>query len=285
MNWLIRLSLPLLFIWLMLATPVAAAEQSPADAAQPATGQEESEPAPIDDEALDVLMHMAETLAQAQRFSVTFTAGYDVVQEAGQKITFGERRSILLGRPDRLRVEAQESDGRQRLVTFDGTAITVFDPAENVYGRIEKAGSVDDAVRHIVSEMKVRLPLALLLVSTLPSELERRLQSLDYVERDVLTPVPTDHLAGQTADVDFEIWVAAEGPPLPQRVVVTYKAEEGAPQYRAALTDWNLDPAVPSAQVAFVPPEGAQRIPFLVNVRRPGSDAPSTPGPTEGTPK
>lgn len=291
MSWLARLSRPVLLAWLMVAPALAAAqepvatEQPPADAAPPTDGQAEAEPPAIDAEAHEVLMRMAETLAQAKGFTVTIRAGYDVVQDSGQKIAFGERRLVALSRPDRLRVDVQESNGRERLVTFDGTAITLFDPDENVYGRIEKAGGVDDAVRHLVGAMNVRVPLALLLVTTLPAELERRLQSLDYVERNVITPVPTDHLAGETTDVDFEVWVAAEGPPLPQRVTITYKAEDGAPQYRAEFSEWNLDPNVSSARVAFTPPEGAQRIPFLINVRRPRGDAPPTPGPTEGKPK
>ena len=228
----------------------------------------------MDSEALDALNRMAETLAQAQGFSVTIRAGFDVVQDTGQKITFGERRKVTLSRPDRLRVEAEESDGKRTLVIYDGKAITVFNPGENVYGQIEKAGSVDDAVRYVIQDLGMRLPLALMLVSTLPAELDQRLQSIDYVERNTLTPVPTDHLAGRAADVDFEIWLAAGDTPLPQRLAITYKNEEGAPQYRAEFSDWKLNPDVSQVDLAFNPPDGAQRIPFLVRVRRHAADQP-----------
>ena len=145
------------------------------------------EEAPMDIEALDALNRMAETLAQAQGFSVTIRAGFDVVQDTGQKITFGERRQVTLSRPDRLRIEAEESDGKRTLVIYDGKAITVFNPDDNVYGQVEKVGSVDDVVRYVIQDLDIRLPLALLLVTTLPAELDQRLQSIDYVERDVLT--------------------------------------------------------------------------------------------------
>jgi hypothetical protein len=214
------------------------------------------------------------------------------VQDTGQKITFGERRKVTLSRPDRLRIEVEESDGKQTLVIYDGKAITVFNPGENVYGQIEKAGSVDDAVRYVVQDMGIRLPLALLLVSTLPAELEQRLEALDYVERNTLTPVPTDHLAGRAADVDFEVWIAAGDTPLPQRLSITYRNEEGAPQYRAEFSDWKLNPDVSQVDLAFQPPDGAERIPFVVRVRRAAADqpsttgeAPATSGSTEGPPK
>ncbi|MBK4721493.1 DUF2092 domain-containing protein [Azospirillum sp. YIM DDC1] len=278
-RWLIRSALCPMLCAFALVGPAFGAEAPPPDTSPQAVEQNEPQDALIDDEAMTVLERMADTLAQAQRFTVTIRASYDVVQDTGEKITFGERRAVTLNRPDGLRVEAQESDGRRSLVTFDGKAISVFNADENVYGQIERAGTIDDAVRYLVQDLRVRLPLALLLVSTLPDELEQRLQALDYVERDTLTAVPTDHLAGRTEDIDFQIWIATEGPPLPQRVTITYKADEGEPQYRADFSDWNLNPDVQPAQLAFHPPDGAERIPVMVRVRR------TAAGSSEGAPK
>ena len=277
------LAWPVLCVSLMLG-PVMAAEEPPLD--DPAADEQSSDDAPMDTQALGTLNLMAETLAQAQGFSVTIRAGFDVVQDTGQKITFGERRRVTLSRPDRLRVEVEESDGKRTLVIYDGKAITVFNPGENVYGQIEKVGSVDDAVRYVIQDLGMRLPLALMLVTTLPDELGQRLQSIDYVERNTLTQVPTDHLAGRGADVDFELWIAAGETPLPQRMSITYKNEEGAPQYRAEFSDWKLNPDVSTMDLAFNPPDGAKAIPFVVRVRRSGADQPSATGeaPADETP-
>lgn len=299
-RWLVW---PALLLSLMIA-PAMGADQQPPDrqpASQQPSGDEHSaEEAPMDSEALDALHLMADTLAQAQGFSVTVRAGFDVVQDNGQKITFGERRHVTLSRPDRLRIEAEESDGKKTLITFDGQAITVLNLEENVYGQVEKAGSIDDVIRYVVQDLNIRLPLALLLVTTLPAELDQRLQSIDYVERNVLTESPTDHLAGRGADVDFEIWLDTGNMHLPQRLAITYKNEEGAPQYRAEFSDWKLNPDVSPVDLAFNPPAGAERIPFLVRVRphaaaqpamtgeAPAVDAPATSaqsGIMEGAPK
>ncbi|WP_448204929.1 DUF2092 domain-containing protein [Azospirillum sp. sgz302134] len=308
MKRLLWLSCPVICLPLLLGPPMGAAlaaGESPPDSAAPAAGPSADAPSPededpIDGQALDALMRMADTLAQAKGFSVTIRSNYDVVQDTGEKIEFGERRTVTLNRPDGLRVESQQSDGKKTQVTYDGKAITVFNPDQNVYGQVEKPGSVDDAVRYVVQDLQVRLPLALMLVTTLPAELDQRLLALDYVERDTLTPVPTDHLAGQTDEVDFQVWIAAEGTPLPQRITITYKNDEGEPQFRADLNDWTLNPQVPAAQIAFTPPQGAERIPFLVRVPRTptgqppatstppgtsGSTAGSTAGSTEGAAK
>jgi hypothetical protein len=106
-------------------------------------------------------------------------------------------------------------------VICDGKAITVSNTGENVYRQIEKVGSVDDAVRYVIQDLSMRLPLALMLVTTLPDELNQRLQSIDHVERDTLTPAPTDHLAGRAADADFEVWLDTGDTPLPQRFIMS----------------------------------------------------------------
>jgi hypothetical protein len=251
----------------LLTAPALGAEDRAtggrADGGRPASDTEA-----VDGEAMAILRRMAERLAQAKGFSVSIRTGYDAVQESGQKIEFGEERTVSLSRPGGLRVEAARSDGSRRVIVFDGRTISVYDPDQKVYAQVEKTGDVDEAVRYLVRDLQVRVPLALLLVTSLPADLERRIEALAYVEQDRLTDAPTDHLAGRTADVDFQIWIAREGEPLPRRIVITYKHEEAEPQFWALFADWKLSPEVPAAQFAFAAPEGAERIPFVVRVAK-----------------
>jgi hypothetical protein len=266
-KWLIY---PVLFV-LLLGGP-ALAEDKPPPGSQQGAGEPALGAAQVDKKAMAILKRMAERLAQAKGFSVAIRSGYDVVQASGEKIEYGEQRKVTLSRPHGLRVEAEQSDGERRLVIFDGRTISIYDPHEKVYARLEKAGSVDEVVRYLVQDLQTRLPLAQLLVTSLPADLERRIQSLSYVEEDRLTAVPTDHLAGRAQDVDFQIWIAREGKPLPRRLVLTYKHEEGQPQFWALFSDWKLSPQVPATQFAFTPPAGAERIPFLIRVPKRGND-------------
>jgi hypothetical protein len=89
-----------------------------------------------------------------------------------------------------------------------------------------------------------------------------------YVETTTITDVPCDHLAARTAaGVDFQVWVAQGSEPLPRRIVITYKNENGQPQFWADLSKWNLAPDVSDALFSFTPPNGAERIQFLAEVR------------------
>ena len=192
---------PLALLLAILAVPLLSARGQ-----NPAASPSES---PSEPEAMPILKKMSEYLAQTERFSVSVREGYDVVQESGQKIEFGEVRKVTVSRPDHLRIEFEKSDGEKGLVLFDGKEITVYQANQNIYASTSKPGTLDDAIKFAVGNLKIRFPLAMMLLSTFPSELESRVDSADYVEKTTVTDVPCDHLAARTAqDVDFQVWVA-----------------------------------------------------------------------------
>jgi hypothetical protein len=193
---------------------------------------------------------------------------YDVVQESGQKIEFGEQRTVTVSRPDHLRIEVERSDGQKGLVTFDGKDLTIYTANDNTYATTSRQGTLDQAIKYAVDDLKIRMPLSLMLLSTLPSELDNLGVSADYVEKTIITGMPCDHLAVRTAGgVYFQVWVAQGDEPLPRRIVITYKDENGQPQFWADLSKWNLAPEVSDALFALTPPNGAERIQFLAEVR------------------
>src|SRR3954470_4185874 len=96
-----------------LAQRTASAKTSAAKAA----------PAESDVRARAVLSNMAQFLAATQSFSVRVRAAYDAVQRSGQRIEFGESRTIPGSRPDRLRVESERSDGTRIFTVFNGREI------------------------------------------------------------------------------------------------------------------------------------------------------------------
>jgi hypothetical protein len=74
--------------------------------------------------------------------------------------------------------------------------------------------------------------------------------------------VPCEHIALRGDEADMQLWVAQGDRPLPCRLVITYRAAEGQPQFWAQFSDWNFSPDVSDAQFAFTPPEGAAKIAF-----------------------
>lgn len=218
-------------------------------------------------QAAAVLKRMSEYVARLPAFSVSFRDGYDVVQASGQKVEFGETRTISLARPQHLRMEEIASDGRKDYAIFDGKTVTAYDADAQVYAQVPQPGSVDDALVYYVRDLRMRMPLALLLTTRLPDELPGRLTAIDYVETTDIWGAPADHIAGRTANVDFQFWIAQGERPLPLRIVITYRNEPGQPQFWANLTNWNTAPTFDKATFMFTPPQGSRKIDFAVQAQ------------------
>ncbi len=215
-----------------------------------------------EEQAVAVLKRAATFLAQAKSFSVTIDAGFDAVQESGQKIEFGETRKVVLRRPNQLRVDVVKRDGSKDGLVFDGKDITVFHLKENVYATTAKPGSVDQAVDFIVNDLDMRLPLAELLKSNLDKSLAQRVRSAAYVEQSSIGGVPTDHVAMRSDEVDAQLWITRDKQPLPRRIVITYKHADGRPQFWAQFGDWNFSPQASDSLFAFKPLKDAVKIAF-----------------------
>jgi len=246
----------LMSFFLLAATTVFSAGEVPASA----TAEQDAEPRAI-------LSEMADVLSQAPGYSVTVLSSYDAIQEDGQYIEFGERRNILLQRPERLRVDVERSDGEQDLLVFDGQTMTAYKSGDNVYAQVEKPGSVDNAIVYLVKDLQISFPLARMFLTTFSRDVQQWIESVRFVEENLLTDPPSVHLAGQGADVDFQIWVAEGERLLPQRIVLTYRNEPGQPQFRADFIDWALEPEIDPARYTFLPPDGAEQILFLAPVQ------------------
>ena len=251
---------------LMLATNVASAQLATtipsAAVASPTAADSETQQF-----ARARLIEMARFLGNTNKFNVSLRTAYDVVQENGQKIEFGEVRELAVQRPDRVRILESAGDGKRDLTLFDGKVLTIFDGATAAYAQAPQPGDIDTSVVYFVRDLQLRLPLAPLLMKNLADELQRRVTRVDYVERTDVLGKPAHHIAARTARSDFQVWIAEGKQPLPLRIVMSYPDEEGQPQFRADFSQWNLSPRFDKTTFKFNPPADARQIVFVVQVQ------------------
>src|SRR5207253_2054836 len=144
--------------------------------------------------------------------------------------------------------------------------ITAMDLNKKVYAQTESKASLDDSLKFLLRDLRMQLPMALLLSSQLPAALGKRVVQVDYVERTTLFGKPVHHIAGSTNSIDFQMWIGADKQPLPYRIVLTYRDAEGEPQFRGQFSNWELSPWIRSA--TFAPSvANAHRIAFLPQIK------------------
>lgn len=256
---------------LMLAAAMLATNTASAQVTAPPSSEVASPPAAVESDTQKMararLMEMARFLGNTEKFSVLLRTSYDVVQENGQKIEFGAARELAVQRPDRVRIVESVGDGKRDMTLFDGKAVTIFDGATAVYAQAPQPGDIDASVVYFVRDLQLRLPLAPLLMKGFADELQRRVNWVDYVERTEALGKPAHHIAARTARSDIQVWIAEGKQPLPLRIVMSYPAEEGQPQFRADFSRWNLSPRFDKETFTFKPTAGARQIVFAVQLQ------------------
>jgi hypothetical protein len=78
-----------------------------------------------------------------------------------------------------------------------------------------------------------------------------------------LTSHQNHHLLFSRPGVDFQVWVADSGKPLPYKYVVTDTTYPELLSISTVLSDWNVAPGLPESRFTFVPPQGAKPITFM----------------------
>lgn len=262
----------------VLAGALAFGPQAWAEEAVPSAGDAKAAPPEIEPEVVEELRRAAALLASATKLSVRAETGYDVVQRSGQKIEFGSTRRVLLRRPDHLFVEAEQRDGTQKRLFFDGRTLSFFDVGAEAYAVAPKTGDIDAAIDYLVDELGTPVPLSDLWRSDLAERVTSGLSSARFAGEETIAGVLCDHLSLRKPSVDVQLWIEQGERPLIRRIVITYREAPAQPQFWANLSDWNFAPDVSDARFAFEPPKEAEKIPFAPRVPPPSAPPKQTTG-------
>lgn len=220
-------------------------------------------PAPaVKPEPRNLLKQMGAYLRSLDRFTVRVEKTTELILPTEQRLHADQTAEIAIQKPDRLRANYLNLSGGRQLF-YDGQTFALYTPEANVYASATAAPTIDETLDLLAAQYRISLPIADLLVANPDSRLAQNLTSETYVGLILVGGVPCHHLAFQTPEVDWEIWIEDGPKPLPRRLLLTDKSVEGSPQMMANLSDWNLAPQFSADFFTFTPPQNAQKITFL----------------------
>lgn len=232
-------------------------------AATTGSAQEGTE-APIDPEAIAVALKAANHIASARSFRVTEEASWDVLQEDGRMLEYGARREIAVQRPDKFLADVVSREEGSRGLRFDGERVVIFSPDANIYAVAEHEGDLATMLDFVIDKLQTAVPAAELFRADAPGILEGEIVEADFVDQVVIDGVPCDHISLRGKNTDAQFWVQREGDPVLHRFVLSFKREEGMPQYTARFVSWAFDAQLSEADFTFAPDIDDERVPFLV---------------------
>ncbi len=223
--------------------------------------------------ALRILRSACDHLASAKTLRVTGEGAYDQISPEGIRMELSVRRTITLQRPDRVLVDTQ-GDAGSRVVVFDRGRLGILSRTEELYGEATLAPTLDEAIDQLAREYGMVMPTADLLLSDPYAALTGAVQLAAYLGEHSALGKSCDHLAFQTQNVDFQVWVEKAQRPVIRKLVITYKNEPGVPQFRALFHEWEFDVQLSATAFAFKPPADYTKVEFEPET----AESNSTPG-------
>jgi len=240
------IALVLIFIGFSLATP------------RPAVSAPEIQP-----EADQVLRDMSAYLAGLSSFAVELDTMVDFVLDSGQKIQLDHHRSIKVSRPNRMVAEVDGDDVHRKL-WYNGETVTFLDADHNVYAVAPAPDTITGMIRFVEKKLEIHVPLGDLLAEDPYADLTRNVETGVYLGLHRVGNRKCHHLAFTQDNVDWQIWIDAEGSPVPRKVVITYKKQPSQPQYIAIIRKWDDAVEFPADEFEFTPPAGATEVEFMI---------------------
>jgi hypothetical protein len=253
----------------------------PFRAAEPAADQA---PAPIpaapsvDPEAVAAIRRMGEYLGTLRAFAVHAETTTDVVLAAGAKVQYQGWFDLTARWPDRLRVSFQRDGKGAQEYFYDGTSLTVWIKARNLWASIPAPPTIAELIEVVRMKYDLEVPLADFLLDAARKQILQEVTAGIVIGPSRVRGVECEHYGFHQVDVDWQIWIARGDPPLPRKYLITTLGEPSQPQHGEYLT-WDLSPTLDDATFTFVPPAGARRIVFAEGARPTQTTAAKSPAP------
>jgi hypothetical protein len=216
----------------------------------------------IDQKALASLKRMSDALASAKSLTYQSRAIIEVPAKTGQLLTLFTDADVALMRPDKLRARLT-GEAPPFHFYYDGKTVTAFAPGTKTFSTMKAPATIDAMLPDLENETGIRFATAPLLLSNPYRVLTRGLTSAVVVGPSMVRGTVCDHLAFRSPGINWEIWIAATGSPLPHRLAVTFTDRPNFPRTLVEFSSWNLHPWLSARDFGFSKPSGAAEIPFL----------------------
>jgi hypothetical protein len=216
----------------------------------------------VDPAATRTLKRMTDYLGGLQKFSVHTRNTLEDELESGHRIDIDVSASVLVSRPNKLFAE-RKGDLIDQMFYYNGKTLTLYNPNDNVYATESAPGTIEETLDFARESLGLTVPVADLVYRNAFPLLMQDVNLAVVVGKAVIGGVECDHLLFSRPGVDFQVWVADSGNPLPYKYVVTDTGTPARLSISSVMSDWNVAPTTTDSRFSFVPPPGTKQITFL----------------------
>jgi hypothetical protein len=229
-----------------------------------------------------IIEKMSATLGSAQAFTASSTEVRDEVKKSGAVKRVTSQREVAVRRPDRL--YSRVTGDQQNEVWYDGVGITVVLHNDKIFAQGRAPETLDKTLDAIYERYGVRAPFSDYVYSSPAKALLSDTTTGGWVGRETLDGKPVDHLAFKDKGVSWEVWIAAEGDPLPVKASADFTEERRLRKMDVTFSKWNLSPQIAANRFEPAVPADYEGVALIQRARvlrnLPPDDAAPRPAPT-----
>ena len=197
----------------------------------------------------ELVQQMSARLAAAKQVTVTTTEVRDVVHASGRKEPVAQTAVYTVRRPDRF--YAKMTGGRGLETWYNGKTVTIASHPEKVFAQAPMPENIDRTLDALAERYDMALPMGDLFYSSAEKALLSDTTTGGYAGTENVGDTPCIHLAFKDVGADWELWLPAQGDPLPKRLKVVLKRRTAQPIVDVTFTAWDFAPQITDA--TFVP--------------------------------
>jgi hypothetical protein len=210
---------------------------------------------------VEILKRSLDSLSSLKQFSESTRNDVEDLLASNQRVDYQVAGTVTVSRPNKLRGE-RRGVGLQTMLIYDGTTITMFDGVTKEYASRKSPGTLQQMFVHAHDSLEVYVPITDLIWPDVFPLMMRDVKRAVLLPKELIDGRPCNHLAFDRPDVQFQIWVADSGAPLPCKYIVTDPGTPALLSIVTTLTNWNVAPTVPADYFSFTPPAGAKKVEF-----------------------
>ena len=216
----------------------------------------------VDPAATKILKKMTDYLGGLKQFSVHTRNNLEDLLESGHRVDFQISADVTIRRPNKLHAE-RKGDQVDQTFYYDGKTLTLHNPSDRVYATEPAPGTIEEMLDYVRESLGLIVPVADLVYRNAYPLLMQEVSMAVVIGKATIEGVRCDHLLFSRPGVDFQVWVADSGPPLPYKYIVTDTGLFSWMSISTVMSNWNTKPSLDDARFTFVPPEDASLIGFI----------------------
>jgi hypothetical protein len=213
-----------------------------------------------ENDANAILARMSKEIAGLDKFIVTGEGYVDARLDAGQIIEQSMDVTMRVNRPNAMRITNRDAESTKEIYFGDGI-LTLYTENRNFYAQTEIPADADAAAQFAVNELGIDAPMLDFVYNDVAAHILEDAETVEYLGLSLFRGKTYHQIGVRSAELDLQLWVAAEGPPLPGKMAISMKWEAGSPR-SVFFFSWNTDPDWSGKTFRFEPPAGSTKIEF-----------------------